>query len=219
MTYERGPETPETPIVNALPNLPLPRVLSDTEAYAMASGMPTTHEVEILDHPSTGIPLVIVDGVKQHDIVRYEITRAIGARAGVLSLYRAVTRPVEISGEFELVERVVGDARRNLHDAAIVAFAITDDPEVTRNPLADILRDAKRYRALRAANYYTTDGEQIDTIADEIRLVLINEDRVPCEPGGEDASAIRQRYAEMPPRDQYGDASDAPADLLDRADP
>jgi hypothetical protein len=177
------------------------------------------------DHASMEIT---VDGVEQSDVVRYEFVHAIGTRGEgmpILTLYRLAIGVNEIEGEYEIVERVANEARRNVHRAAINAFAITEEPEVNGDSLAAIIRDAKRYRAIRclvnqeaeAVKFETAqvseirpwDGAQLDVIADELRLGHINSGQIPLDPGNDDSPALRQWFEENPARDQFGDASKA----------
>lgn len=165
------------------------------------------------DHTSMQI---VVDGVEQSDVVRYEFVHAIGTHGEgmpILTLYRLASGVNEIEGEYEIVERVANEARRNVHRAAINAFAITEEPEVERSPLADLIRDAKRYRALR--NEYErhgfidiskgSDGEEpLDAYADECRYHGVNASEVPFPAGGDDSPALQEWFATNPARDQYG---------------
>jgi hypothetical protein len=179
--------------------------------------VPKRHAVSILDYP--GQPQktrIVVDGVEQRDLIRYEIVHAVGDVAGVLALYRRSTAPMEIAGEFEIVEKIADEARRNVHRGAVNAFAITEEPEVKGDSLASIIRDAKRYRALRveyerhdAIDIERPKDETLDDFADELRMHGLNSGEVPFPPGGEDAPVLREWFDENPARDTYGDASKA----------
>lgn len=162
------------------------------------------HTVRIVDNPQRGTFQVTLDGVPQVDVVRYEIVHAVGDPRGVLMLYRGIDYPTEIAGEFEIVDKVANEARRNVHNAAINAFAISEQPpEITGDSLAAILRDAKRYRAIR--NEYERHefldikkdaaSETLDSFADELRALGLNAEEMPFPPGGDDAPALHEWYS------------------------
>lgn len=104
---------------------------------------------------------IVIDGIVQRDVAEFALRHKVPGDRGdelpTLELTRVlvplVHEDIEIEGLANVVERFEDESRKaaERHEIALQSFWLHERGDKTLDTLADIVRDAKRFRAIAAA--------------------------------------------------------------------